>query len=96
MHAFILFIRYVFGFPQKLLTLFLHLSKWKYNSSILEYFVETSTKQVIKQSELLKRHENTHWRCLAAGSSDTHVHFRKHSVADPINPKPLTCSGHGI
>ena len=60
MHAFILFIRYVFGFPQKLLTLFLHLSKWKYNSSILEYFVETSTKQVIKQSELLKRHENTH------------------------------------
>ena len=33
--------------------------KWKYNNDVLEYFVETSTKQTIKHSELLKRVETT-------------------------------------
>ncbi|CAE7886285.1 unnamed protein product [Symbiodinium necroappetens] len=31
--------------------------KWKYNTDVLEYFVEVSTKQTIKHSELLKRVE---------------------------------------
>ncbi|CAE7334655.1 PEG3 [Symbiodinium sp. CCMP2592] len=32
--------------------------KWKYDNSVTEYFVEISTKQTIKHSELLKRIEN--------------------------------------
>ena len=31
--------------------------KWKYDNSVKEYFVETSTKQTIKHSELMKRVE---------------------------------------
>ncbi|CAE7224179.1 unnamed protein product [Symbiodinium sp. CCMP2592] len=34
------------------------LTKWKYDNSVTEYFVEISTKQTIKHSELLKRIEN--------------------------------------
>ncbi|CAK9087108.1 unnamed protein product [Durusdinium trenchii] len=30
---------------------------WKYDSSVKEYFVETSTKQTIRQSEILRRQE---------------------------------------
>ena len=30
---------------------------WKYNNRVKEYFVETSTKQTLRQSELLKRSE---------------------------------------
>lgn len=32
-------------------------SKWKYDTSVREYFVETTTKQTIKQSELLRQQE---------------------------------------
>ena len=37
--------------------LYPHPRKWKYDPSVLEYFVETSTKQTIKQSEVLRRQE---------------------------------------
>ncbi|CAE7380456.1 unnamed protein product, partial [Symbiodinium microadriaticum] len=45
--------------------------KWKYNNDVLEYFVETSTKQTIKHSELLKRVETTQER--EAGDMPTDV-----------------------
>lgn len=32
-------------------------SKWKYDTSVREFFVETTTKQTIKQSELLRQQE---------------------------------------
>ncbi|CAE7031855.1 unnamed protein product, partial [Symbiodinium sp. CCMP2456] len=44
-------IDYCLRFPQILTR------KWKYNVEVLEYFVETSTKQTIKHSELLRRVE---------------------------------------
>ena len=34
-----------------------HDRAWKYDAAVKEYFVETSTKQTIRQSELLKRQE---------------------------------------
>lgn len=32
-------------------------SRWKYNANVREYFVETETKQTVKQSELRKQQE---------------------------------------
>ena len=31
--------------------------RWKYDTEVKEYFVETSTKQTIRNTELYKRHE---------------------------------------
>lgn len=43
---------------------------WKYDNTIREYFVETETKQTIKESEMIKRTETAdlgesflHWPC---------------------------------
>ncbi|CAL1142065.1 unnamed protein product [Cladocopium goreaui] len=44
-------IAYCSKFPQALVR------QWKYNPNIREYFVETETKQTIKQSELRKQQE---------------------------------------
>ena len=50
---------------------------WKYNTAVSEYFVETSTKQTIRQTELQKQQE-------LVDVSDS----RQHKVSKP-NPRSI-------